>query len=72
MTQQPEQVPQPEYIGKDGRSHFRVTGGNCACGWSIMHELEWKQHLKQERAKPKGDELIEVLRHAGVKQRRPR
>lgn len=37
---------QKEYIGSDGRSHFRVTSGNCHCGWTIINEFEWEQHLK--------------------------
>lgn len=44
-----------EHVGKDGRSHFRVTGGNCACGWTIINEFEWTQHLKQETAEPPTD-----------------
>lgn len=37
-----------EYIGTDGRSHWRVTGGNCGCGASIMNEFEWRLHLSKE------------------------
>ena len=42
------QGEQMEHIGKDGRSHFRVTGGNCACGWTVVNELEWTRHLQRE------------------------
>jgi hypothetical protein len=33
-------------VGTDGREHFRVTAG-CYCGWSIINDFEWQQHLKQ-------------------------
>jgi hypothetical protein len=46
-------IEQKEHIGKDGRSHFRVTGGNCACGWTVINEAEWIFHLTRERAIPK-------------------
>lgn len=33
-------------IGTDDREHFRVTAG-CYCGWSIINDFEWEQHLKR-------------------------
>lgn len=45
-----------EYLGKDGRSHWRVTKGNCGCGASIINEFEWQQHLKREQATEAGQQ----------------
>jgi hypothetical protein len=51
VSRAPEGGKEREYIGKDGRSHFRVTGGNCACGWTIINETEWVLHLEREGGK---------------------
>ena len=60
-----EPATQLEYKSKDGRSHFRVSGGNCICGWTIINDFEWQQHLKQEKALPKKDtDHVKFLRRA--------